>query len=208
MKVIEGKKNNDPQKCGIIMDEALAVNLLVAAKDSCPVDGFTHNHYRYPARFSPRFVRTVIQLFTEPGDLVLDPFMGGGTTLVEALALGRHAIGTDISSLAAFISEVKTTLLSDREAAKLRSWAKQIPHRIHMHRLSVGSVWWDERGYQNNLGTKQTWRLRKGIEQALLSASSLRPSRLEQFARCIILRTAQWALRQQEEDSNSSTVPR
>ena len=36
--------------------------------------------------------------------MVLDPFMGSGTTLVEARAASRHAIGTDISSLAVFLS--------------------------------------------------------------------------------------------------------
>ena len=176
------------------MDRELVNNLVLAARDSSPVDGFTHNHYRYPARFSPWFARTVIELFTEPGDLVLDPFVGGGTTLVEALAHQRHAIGTDVSSLATFVSQVKTTLLSDREITKLRAWAEQIPEIINMHRLSLGSVWWEERGYQKHLDSKETWRLRKTIEQCLLSASNLRPMQLERLARCIILRTAQWAL--------------
>src|ERR1035441_10683303 len=63
-----------------------------------PVSGLTHNFYRYPARFSPDFVRSVLLEFSKVGDLVYDPFMGGGTTLVEAASLGRHCIGTDISS--------------------------------------------------------------------------------------------------------------
>jgi DNA modification methylase len=57
------------------------------------VSGFTHNFYRYPARFSPMFARGTIEAFSQPGDVILDPFMGGATTLVEARALGRHAIG-------------------------------------------------------------------------------------------------------------------
>src|SRR5438477_3221411 len=100
--------------------------LVEAARDMSPVAGLTHNFYRYPARFSPKFVRATIEAFSVPGDLVLDPFMGGGTTLVEALALGRHAIGTDISSLAAFISEAKTTLYSDAELAHLALWAARV----------------------------------------------------------------------------------
>src|SRR5229473_3594350 len=55
-----------------------------AIHDRQPVSGLTHNFYKYPARFSPSFVRQVILSFTEPGDLVLDPFMGAGTSLVEA----------------------------------------------------------------------------------------------------------------------------
>src|SRR5262249_7180553 len=52
------------------------------------VSGLTHNFYRYPARFSPRFARGAIEAFSERGDVILDPFMGGATTLVEARALG------------------------------------------------------------------------------------------------------------------------
>lgn len=182
------------EQIGPSMDEIVADSLLVAARDTSPVRGLTHNHYRYPARFSPRFVRAVIELFTEPGDLVLDPYMGGGTTLVEALALRRNAIGIDVSSLAAFVSEVKTTLLSDRDVTALRAWVKHLPAKIHMHRRSVGLALCEQQGYQKHLASKETWRLRKAIEQALLSALNLRPMHLEPFARCIILRTAQWAL--------------
>src|SRR5919108_536779 len=93
-----------------------------AARDSTPVAGFTHAFYRYPARFSPAFARAAIELFTKPGDLVLDPFSGGGTTVVEAYALGRSAVGSDISHLAAFIGQVKVTPLSANDVFKLRTW--------------------------------------------------------------------------------------
>jgi DNA methylase len=65
--------------------------LIEGAHDLQPVTGLTHNFYRYPARFSPAFVRAAIEAFTEPGDYVLDPYMGGGTSLVEAVAVGLHA---------------------------------------------------------------------------------------------------------------------
>lgn len=54
-----------------------------------------HEFYRYPARLSPRFA-AAISCFSEPGDLVLDPFVGGGTTVVEGLRLGRRVIASDL----------------------------------------------------------------------------------------------------------------
>ena len=79
-------------------------SFLNAVNDKNNVKGFTHDFYNYPARFSPKFVRKAIQTFTKPDDLVIDPFMGGGTTLVEAKLLNRNSIGFDISSLATFIA--------------------------------------------------------------------------------------------------------
>src|SRR5437764_4140009 len=80
--------------------------LVAGACDLEPVRGLTHGFYKYPARFSPSFARAVIETFTRPGDVVLDNHVGGGTTLVEALALGRDAIGVDISPLAEFVTTV------------------------------------------------------------------------------------------------------
>jgi tRNA G10 N-methylase Trm11 len=61
-------------------------------------------------------------MFTRPGEIVLDPFMGGGTTLVEACSFGRKAVGTDISSLATFTAKVKTTPLSENDFKKISDW--------------------------------------------------------------------------------------
>ena len=49
----------------------------------------------HPAAFPVALPEWFIKLFTAPGDLVLDPFMGSGATLVAAAALGRRAVGVD-----------------------------------------------------------------------------------------------------------------
>lgn len=61
------------------LPQALAGQLIQAARSSGSICGLTHNFYRYPARFSPALVRAAIRAFTKPGDLILDPFVGGGT---------------------------------------------------------------------------------------------------------------------------------
>ncbi|MHB8347383.1 MAG: DNA methyltransferase [Acidiferrobacterales bacterium] len=178
----------------VAVTEGTAERLVAAARDMSPVCGLTHNFYRYPARFSPILVRAAVEAFTDPGDLVLDPFMGGGTTLVEALALGRQALGTDISSLATFVSEVKTILFSERELAKLSAWSGDAVDGINMHGKARPSHDYSETGYYRHMDNAATWRFRKAIEQGLSAAMGLESPRLEAFARCAILRTAQWAL--------------
>src|ERR1700730_6692366 len=71
------------------LSRAAQAALIAGARDNDPVRGLTHGFYKYPARFSPIFARAAIEAFTQPGDLVLDNHVGGGTTLVEALATGR-----------------------------------------------------------------------------------------------------------------------
>jgi hypothetical protein len=57
----------------------------------------------YRACFKPQLPRFFIERLTEPGDLVYDPFMGRGTTLLEAVLLGRRAAGCDINPLSAIL---------------------------------------------------------------------------------------------------------
>jgi DNA modification methylase len=165
-----------------------------AARDTEPVSGLTHSFYRYPARFSPKLVRSVIEQFSAPGDLVADPFMGGGTTLVEALALGREAVGFDVSALATFVAEVKTTVYEDRVIAAVKRWRNNVEEKINMRRISVASWFYETAGYYRNINTRTRWRLRKAIEQALESTKEIRHRKARALGRCIILRTAQWAL--------------
>lgn len=162
--------------------------------DASPVTGLTHGFYRYPARFSPAFVRSAIEAFTVPGDFIVDPYVGGGTTLVEAVALGRHALGVDISELAEFVSTVKTTVYSNGELQRLGDWAERLPNQIHVHRSAPRFTEYAALGYYKHLDHPSRWRLRKAIEQSLYSAIGLGQPRLEGFGRCAVLRTAQWAL--------------
>src|SRR5919205_4653974 len=69
----------------------------------------THSYHRYPAKFIPQLAARLIKENTIFGDLVCDPFMGSGTTLVEAIVHDRRAYGTDINPAAVLITKAKTT---------------------------------------------------------------------------------------------------
>lgn len=158
-------RNADREFVKLPLEAQLA--LIAGARDLEPVRGLTHGYYKYPARFSPAFVRSAITTFTQPGDLVLDPHVGGGTTLVEALAAGRNGVGVDISTLAEFVANVKTTVLSEFELEKLASWAFRLPRAIDMHKPSTAFGEYAERGYYKHLDHRSRWRLRKAIEQGI-----------------------------------------
>ncbi len=63
---------------------------------------------RHPHGSPQSVVRRFIKLYTEPGDLIVDPFCGFGTTLEEAVSLKRHAIGYDIDHSCVLETEART----------------------------------------------------------------------------------------------------
>jgi SAM-dependent methyltransferase len=69
----------------------------------------THSIHRYSGKFIPQIAKNAIELLTEPGDIVLDPYCGSGTTLLECALSGRRSIGFDLNPLAVLIAKVKTT---------------------------------------------------------------------------------------------------
>jgi len=69
----------------------------------------THGFHKYPAKFIPQLARRCIEENTNTNEVVCDPFMGCGTTLIESLVSGRKSLGVDINPVAHLISKVKTT---------------------------------------------------------------------------------------------------
>jgi hypothetical protein len=59
----------------------------------------------YRACFKPQLPRFFIERLTQPGDVIHDPFMGRGTTLVEAALMGRTAYGCDVNPLSRVMCE-------------------------------------------------------------------------------------------------------
>lgn len=72
---------------------------------------YTHCYHTYPAMMIPQVARKLIDEYKPEGklSLLLDPYMGSGTSLVEASLIGVDAIGTDLNPLARNITKAKTT---------------------------------------------------------------------------------------------------
>jgi len=87
----------------------------------------THCYHRYPAKFIPQVAHRLIVDHSEQGDVVLDPFMGSGTTPVEALTLGRNARGIDINPAAVIAGRAKTRAI---EPGRMARGLRQIEARL------------------------------------------------------------------------------
>ncbi len=156
------------------------------------VEGLTHGLYRYPARFSPHFARAAIDTFSDPGDWVLDPFVGGGTTVVEALALGRRVAGIDLNPLAILLTRAKSTPLYQRDVNELRRWlgsGSAVNESSEDQRLKNAPA-----AYVSTL--------------APLVATTTQLPRLRQrdMARALLLHVGQWALDGKERPAPASAL--
>lgn len=63
---------------------------------------------KHPAMFPVKLCERLIEIYTHKGDIVLDPFMGSGSTLLAAASLGRKGIGIDVNE--EFVSLAKNRL--------------------------------------------------------------------------------------------------
>lgn len=84
--------------------------------ENVSTDKYSATIHPYHARFIPQIPERFINQYTTPGDTVLDPFNGSGTTTMVASTMGREGIGVDLNPLACLIARVKC---GDYEVARL-----------------------------------------------------------------------------------------
>lgn len=115
-KSFNGKREvNYKNKLGDDLNWALSFDQYKEAETTKHV----HRLHPYKGKFIPQLVEYFLdnhtddfkkEVYFHPEDIVLDPFCGSGTTLVQANELGIHAIGVDVSYFNSFISNCKVDL--------------------------------------------------------------------------------------------------
>ncbi|SRR6266704_5601867 len=178
----------------IVLTERQLDHVRGALAFSGRISGKTHNFYHYPARFPPELARAVIGAFSRANDWVLDPFMGGGTSIVEGLALGRQMAGVDINALAHFVTTVRTTPLSEGDEKHVAEWAQRVS-KATGRRMPCRRRPCEVRNLPRPIGLLLARAKRLAKDLPTLTARS--------FATCALLRLGQCAL-----DCRDTAAPR
>ena len=106
----------------------------------------THGYYTYPAKFIPQLAARLMREYSSAGDIIVDPFMGSGTTVVEALVNNRIGIGTDINDIAYLLAKVKTTplpiaqLQAEFQALELELLDRTSNHYQHFSQAALALI--------------------------------------------------------------------
>lgn len=105
---------------------ATALEVEPDAAEDAPDRAHVHGFHAYPARAHPVTARRLVEAFCPKGGVVLDPFCGSGTVLVEAMLAGRDAIGTDLNPLAVMLARAKTFARPPEKSAALVASAREV----------------------------------------------------------------------------------
>ena len=143
-----------------------------------------HSLHPYLGKYVPQLVEVFLNRYFKPGDVVFDPFVGSGTTLVEANAFGAQAIGSDISAFNCLLSRVKTARYSLGEFELALRGALESARRARVRRAAPNDwleAWYSERAVSELL--------------AYRDATSNLPSAYADVAHVILSRSARSARR-------------
>lgn len=143
----------------------------------------THNIHRYSGKFIPQIAGKAIELLTVPGEVVLDSYMGSGTTLLESMLRGRNSIGVDLNPLALLISKVKTTRIEVSDLAEIN--LELIPYVYYLSsdgQLSLMNQQYNEERISEQIGINQ-WRFEDSWSQKWYQEDVLR--QLVQIYSCV-----------------------
>lgn len=125
MQIAQSKTLLKQNKKGSKFDEFI-VPFLSAKKDTEVI----HKLFSYPAKFQASLPQSIISNFTKEGDLVLDPFSGGGTTSAEAVRQGRNSFAMDLNPISVLVSRAKVQKLSNEQFIELYSVLKKMTRPI------------------------------------------------------------------------------
>lgn len=125
------------------------------------VNYFTHGFFKYPCKFIPQIPKWAILKYTKKGDLVLDPFAGSGTTLVEAVINGRKGLAVDFDKLSQLLCKSKTMILTRKQINKVRD--------MQSHLFDKG----DLNGFSPDLHNTHHWFPEENINDLLTLKSNI-----------------------------------
>ena len=99
-----------PYNQNISKYQSLTSKIDLSFKDVPEYERTKHVHRLHPylGKFIPQLVEFFLKKYFKSGDWILDPFVGSGTTLVEANSLGINSVGIEISHFNCLIADIKT----------------------------------------------------------------------------------------------------
>jgi len=151
--------------------EPISVNFRELVFSITKTDRYTHFIHSYPAKLLQHIPYLFLNntILSQEKDIVLDPFCGTGTVLLEASLANRNAIGIDVNPLATLISKAKTTRL---DIQKLKNELANIEAKFEIHQKSNKKYYVPKISNIEKWYTKQTIRKLSKIKYIVSNISN------------------------------------
>jgi SAM-dependent methyltransferase len=156
-----------------------------------------HRLHPYLGKFVPQLVETLLERYVKPGGLVLDPFAGSGTTLVQCLESGRAAVGVDVAPFNCLLMRVKTAVY---DLDVLRADFEEA-------RAAAADFVWDGRTPGGTTPFVRDWYAPRAAAELLHFRSVAERSRSADVLRVVLARAARSARRTTHFDLDFPRTP-
>lgn len=118
--------------------------LMTALKTPKPekaIRDWTHGFHTYPGRFHPNLPRTLLRAVSSRSHpVVMDPFMGGGTVLLEGMLRGHRVIGNDLNPVAQLVTQERCRWLSESNAERVWGALESVRERVETRSRDEGPI--------------------------------------------------------------------
>ena len=156
-----------------------------------------HRLHPYLGKFIPQLVEVFLKEFFKKGDYILDPFMGSGTTLIEANILGMNSAGIEISHFNCLIAEIKTRKydleLSEKEVKDIL--IKTTKYSDWLNQGKIAPTYLDDQYKKLRTDSEylNTWFSDKALQEILFYKKEIKNYKNQDLLRIILSRAARSA---------------
>lgn len=156
-----------------------------------------HRLHPYLGKFIPQLVEVFLKEYFTKGDYIIDPFMGSGTTLIEANILGMHSAGIEISYFNCLIAEIKTKKydleLAEKEVKDIL--IKTTEYSNWLNQGKIASTYLDDiyKKLKINSEYLHTWFSDKALQEILFYKKEIKNYKNQDLLKIILSRATRSA---------------
>jgi len=156
-----------------------------------------HRLHPYLGKFIPQLVEVFLQHYFKKGDSILDPFMGSGTTLIEANVLGMHSAGIEISLFNCLITDIKTRKydipLVENEIKDILSKTKEYTKWLLQGQKQATFLENSFKKYKINSEYLNTWLSDRALQEILFYRDQIKNYKNQDILKIILSRATRSA---------------
>jgi len=156
-----------------------------------------HRLHPYLGKFIPQLVEVFLKHYFKKGDWILDPFLGSGTTLIEANVLGMHSVGIEISEFNCLIAKVKTQKydipLLEKEIKDILFKTKEYSNWLSQGQAQLTFLQDSFKKYKTDSEYLNTWLSERALQEILFYREQIKNYKYQDVLKIILSRATRSA---------------